>query len=242
MVSLRKRYVNRIEASPHQDAPPVSAPPEITAAELPPIAADAKPPEPVVETGPAEAAASSFIKDRLSEMERAEALHREQQQPPQPRAAEPTPLDAEEIIAGSNIPDLAKNWLRQHLEYVMDPVKNNTIIALHDVAKRQAGSEFTDDYFERMEDLLGIAPATNGQAQRPTPQQQMPPRQPMRPMAVSAPPSREVPSMSTGRAPSRRAPLTRDELEIAAASGMTAEQYQAQKERMLRMKAAGEMQ
>jgi len=48
--------------------------------------------------------------------------------------------------------------------------------------------------------------------------------------------------MSTGRAPTYRAPLTKDELEIAAASGQTPEQYQAQKERMLRMKAAGEMQ
>jgi len=48
--------------------------------------------------------------------------------------------------------------------------------------------------------------------------------------------------MSTGRPPRYRAPLTRDELEIAAACGQTAEQYQQQKERMLRMKANQEIQ
>jgi hypothetical protein len=60
--------------------------------------------------------------------------------------------------------------------------------------------------------------------------------------AVSAPPSREPPSMRTGRPVSYRAPLTKDELEIATASGMTPEQYQMQKERMLRMKANNEIQ
>jgi len=45
--------------------------------------------------------------------------------------------------------------------------------------------------------------------------------------------------MSTGRAPLYRAPLTRDELEIAAASGQTPAEYEAQKQRWQRMKAEG---
>jgi len=59
---------------------------------------------------------------------------------------------------------------------------------------------------------------------------------------MSAPVHREVPSMSSGRPISHREPLTKDELFIAQQCGQTPEQYQMQKERMLKMKAAGEIQ
>src|SRR5262249_44765082 len=92
--------------------------------------------------------------------------------------------------------------------------------------------------------------ATNGRAEsRPSPAPSAPrnvepPRQPAARMSapVSAPPTREVPSMSSGRSPRYRAPLTADELHIAQQCGQRQEQYQAQKEKMLRMKAAGEIQ
>jgi len=48
--------------------------------------------------------------------------------------------------------------------------------------------------------------------------------------------------MTTGRAHSHRAPLTRDELEIAASSGQTPEEYAAQKERLRRLKESGAIQ
>jgi len=48
--------------------------------------------------------------------------------------------------------------------------------------------------------------------------------------------------MSTGRAPSYRAPLNKDELEVAASLGLTAEQYQIQKTKMNKMKQDGELQ
>src|SRR5262249_9966373 len=109
------------------------------------------------------------------------------------------------------------------------------------------------DFIPHLERHLGIRQAqANGHAEsRPTPQpanhaparHSAPPRQqqPARPMsaAVSAPPSREPPSMSTGRAPLYRAPLTRDELEIAATSGMTPEQYHDKKLLWQKMKAEG---
>src|SRR5262249_15922101 len=115
------------------------------------------------------------------------------------------------------------------------------------------GLKWDDDNFvPANERHLGLRPAaTNGtpvRAARPEStdvyeRPSRPPGQPPRMSGpVSAPPTRQAPSMSTGRAPNYRAPLTRDELEIAAASGQTPEQYQQQKERMLRMKAAGEMQ
>jgi hypothetical protein len=135
---------------------------------------------------------------------------------------------------------------------VTDPVKNAQLQKAHTIAEYLAGGEWTDGYFERLEHVLGLKQEpTNGHTEKRSVENK--PSAPTRPMTVdrppqqrmaapvSAPPHRDVPSMATGRAPSYRAPLTKDELEIAAASGMTAEQYQAQKERMLRMKAAGEL-
>src|SRR5262249_26767451 len=98
MASLRKRSQQNPEAS--RDEPPVSSPPEVTAAELPPLAADAgKPPEtPATNESPAEVAARTALKQRLAEMQNAEAItiKAAQQQPPQ--AAEP-PQQQPEIPA-----------------------------------------------------------------------------------------------------------------------------------------------
>jgi len=245
MSSFRKRYLNRVESSPRGDVPPVTTAPT-EAAKLPEPVADAKPPGLPESESPAEKAGQAEIAKRLAEMENAERLAREQ--PPQHVAepqAEPQELNAEELIAGANIPDLAKTWLRQHPEYVLDPEKNAEIIALHKIAKRQAGSEFTDDYFERMEDLLGLAPLGNGQAQRPTPARIAAPPRPSAPprqvsaVSYSAPPTREPPSMTTGRAPSSPMRLTAEELELARSLKITPEEYAANKRLMLKMKADG---
>jgi len=236
MASLRKKY------QPH-DAP-VSSPPEVTAAELPP-AVETKPPERIETQSPADAASSSAIKDRLEEMVRAEGLQRQQQQPQQPQhAAEPQQPPA--------MPARVQEWLSRHPQY-MDPNDQIAQVEISLATMKAARDGLTwndDDFLPSIERHLGIRQAqTNGQPHKPTPQpanhaprpaapQRQP--QPMRPgRAFSAPPSREPPSMATGRVPNYRAALNRDELEIAAASGQTPEQYQAQKERMLRMKAEG---
>jgi hypothetical protein len=65
---------------------------------------------------------------------------------------------------------------------------------------------------------------------------------------MSAAPSRDVPSFSTGKPVGRAAPLTREEVEVALASrrpGDTDEaaiqRYQYHKQQMLKMKAAGQI-
>src|SRR5215475_6018675 len=55
---------------------------------------------------------------------------------------------------------------------------------------------------------------------------------------ISAPPTRDVPSFSTGR-PVSDMRLTADEAQIARSLGITAEEYLAQKKRMHQLKAAG---
>jgi hypothetical protein len=244
------------------DAPVTSTP--SAGAELPPVA-EAKPAEPIVVESAVKQAEQSALRARLREMENAEGITRaalSQQQPlatEQPLPTEPIaieqepeqqPLTVEQIIEGSGLPERAQRWLRQHTDYVLDPVKNARIQKLHHVAEYQAGSEYTDMYFERLETLLGLKPETNGNgAQQPT--QPAVQRQPVRQSApvrqqgavpVSAPPHRDVPSFSTGRSQNVRRPLTEAQREMARASGISEQEYATQLEKMERMKAAGAIQ
>jgi len=220
-------------------------PPPVTGAKMPEPAADTKPPELPETKSPADQAAESALRQRLKEMENAEALQR--QQPPQFAEEPQEPQQPQDPLA--LLPPRVQRWYREHPELATDPERAAQVQYCHHVARREVGEEFTDPYFDRMEAML-FRPATNGHAEsRPSPAPSAAPREPMRAppqqrmsVPVSAPPTREVPSMSTGRSPRYRAPLTRDELEIAAACGQSPEQYQAQKEKMLRMKTAGEIQ
>jgi len=246
MASLRKKYQVQFGSPGKDDDVSPVLPPPVMGAELPP-AVEPKPIEPVVETSPADEAGKNRLRDELRKMERAEALQRERQQSPQ-LAEEPQesqqPQDPLALL-----PPRVQRWYREHPELATDPERAAQVQYCHHVARRETGGEFTDPYFDRMEAML-FRPATNGHAEsRPSPAPSAPrhvepPRQPAARMSapVSAPPTREVPSMSTGRSPGYRAPLSKDELEIAAACGQTPEQYHQQKEKMLRMKTAGEIQ
>ena len=246
MASFRRKY--QVES---KDGPPVTTVP-VAGAEPPPPVVDAKSPEPpAAEPSPADEAAKTALRQRLAEMERAENLQREiAQQSPQ-FATEPQEQQmptAEQIIESSGLPENAKDWLRRYPDYVLDPIKNAQMQKMHNVAEYQVGGEFTERYFDRMEILLGIKQEQPRQVQErpvtnaaPATGNGAPPRRQMA-APVSAPPTRDVPSMSTGKSRSWRAPLTADELHIAKACGQTPEQYQQEKEKMLRLKASGVIQ
>jgi hypothetical protein len=235
----------------------VTTMPNETAAQPPPAVDAPKPPEqPAAEPSPADKAAQeniqSELKKRLHEMENAERLTREAvQQHPQLAAEPQAPQQptTEEIIAASGLPERAKAWLREYPEYVSDPIQNARLQKLHAVAEHQAGGQWTPEYFERMEVLLGLKQEQPRQVQErpvtnaaPATGNGAPPRRQPMAVPVSAPPTREVPSFATGKSRSFRQPLTADELHIAQACGQTAEQYQEQKEKMQRLKAAGAIQ
>jgi hypothetical protein len=242
MASFRRKY--QVES---KDGPPVTTVP-VAGAEPPPPVVDAKPPEPpVAEPSPADEAGKVALRQRLAEMERAENLQREiAQQPPQfaTEPQEPQQPTAEQIIASSGLPENAKDWLRAHSEYVTDPILNAEMQRKHYVAEHQAGSEFTERYFDRMEILLGLRQEpTPAPVVAPTaPRNSAPVRKQQYAAPVSAPPTREPPSMVTGRSRNFRAPLTADELHIAQQCGQTPEQYQEQKQKMLQLKSAGVIQ
>jgi hypothetical protein len=80
MASLRKKYQEQVEVGPTRDEPPVSTPPQVTAAELPEQSADAGKPPPEIESeGPGERAAKDAIqlRLRLQEMEHADQMQRQ---------------------------------------------------------------------------------------------------------------------------------------------------------------------
>jgi hypothetical protein len=244
MSSLRKRYRTAGVESPDKDGPPVMTAPTQGAAP-PPAAETPKLVEaPEAKPAPAEEAAKSAIERRLEEMERAQALRA--QQPTELAVDEPSqpqPVTVEQIIAGSGLPDRAKDWLRQHPDYVTDPAKNAHVQKMHHVAEYQTGGEtFTEKYFHRMEVLLGLRP----EARQPAPQrgvQSAPARQQTYSgPPLSAPPTREVPSMTSGRPVSVRRPLTPQEREAARFSGVSEAEYELQLRKMEALKAAGGIQ
>jgi len=215
------------------------------AAKLPEPVADAKPPEPAVESSPAEEAAKNALRQRLKEMEVAESLQQQRQQPPQaPQQQQP------------EMPAHVQKWLSEHPQY-MDPddqISQAEINLATMKCVRDGLNWNDDDFLPSIERHLGIAPRTNGYAEsKPTPQptNHTPPRPAVsqrppaaRPSAVpvSAPPTREVPSMRTGRPQGGPVRLTAEQVEMAHNSGITVEEYARQLEKMERMKRAGEIQ
>jgi hypothetical protein len=259
MASFRKKYAPHVES---KDAPAVASTP-VKAAEPPPAAEPQKSLEELApqKPSPSDEAANNAIKARLGEMERAEILqqrgavqHYERSLAAEPPPPEP-PVDPMEA-AIANLPERAQRWYKAHPEFFTDPEKAARVQYAHWVAKRETGEELTDKYFDRMEHFLGFRqqqqpkPSSNGHA-APAAPRNPPPAAPARNGAparqqynghVSAPPTRDVPSMASGKPVNRRAPLTENELQIAKNSGISPDEYQLQKEKMERLKAAGAIQ
>jgi hypothetical protein len=188
---------------------------------------------------PADAAAKHALRQRLQEMERAEQLQnevRQQQVPPQQPAPQQQPA----------MSPAEEKFLAEHPEFAdpTDAVAQAELYTAILKANRDGKGRDQPDFIPTLERYLGLRQPQQQQPRpqpQPSPRYEAPPRQ-QRPSApVSAPPHREVPSMTSGRPQSFRRPLTADEVEIARASGITPERYQAEKEKMLRMKAAGEI-
>jgi hypothetical protein len=233
-----------------RNAPPVSVPPT-EAAKLPEPAPDPKPPEPMAESTAAELAGQASLKQRLKEMENAELLTRAAVSHPQPPPQLQEPQEPQNPVEAflAKVPEATRNWLRAHPEYMNDPRKNAALQHFHWIAKDETGEEFTPRYIERIEHHLGMRrpqPSNGNGSAAPTPvqRQSAPVSAPARDrMAapVSAPPTRDVPSMSTGRSQSGPIRLTAAQIEIARASGISDEQYAENLKKMERMKAAGEL-
>jgi hypothetical protein len=256
MSSYRKKPAD-IEASPTNEAPPVLPPPAVAE---PPPAAEAPEPPPLETKNPVEEAAKeatqSALRQRLAEMENAESVQKgilQQQQrlatePPQ----QPTPEEyLEQAI--SNLPERVQGWYRRDPQLFFNPERAAQIQYLHHLNARQVG-EGTEEYLTRMESMLfasnprretnganGQHPVQSAPAQRQSapPQRQAAPARPQYSgMPPAAPPSRDVPSASTGRPMSEPLRPTAQDIEYAELSGVI-ETYMKKKLLMKKLQAQG---
>jgi len=238
MASLRKKYQGIVDHS----AEPVTTSP-VEAAKLPPVTETPKPAEEIkTEPSPVEEAAQNAIKQRVAEAERAQELSRTastpQQQFANERPQQQPQMDPaaqfEQMV--SNLPERMRDWYRVDPQFLEERAAQ--VQYAHHVVRRELGEEFTDPYYEKMDHVLGLGRQPPQPEPQPLPERKVsaPARQNGPP--VSAPPSRDSHSMTTGR-PVGDTRLTAEQLELARTLGLTPEQYRQGVERMNREKAGG---
>ena len=128
------------------------------------------------------------------------------------------------------LPQSAQDYISQHPEIMSDRKMNRKARFGHEEAVDDGIKAYSPEYFAFMDKYLGFKeePVTETPAPKP---------QPKGPI-VSAPVSREVPTVNGGR-PSGKVVLTRDEQEAAAVAGVTLEEYAKQKLLYQKMRADG---
>jgi hypothetical protein len=128
------------------------------------------------------------------------------------------------------LPESALSWLHAHPQYLSDPEKNAQIQWLHHVIVKEGKSAFSPEYFNRMEEHLGL---------REAPKEPEKPQEQQRTNIVSAPVSREVPSGGTGTRRNGQVTLSPAEKEAAKDAGVTETEYAKQKLRLIEEKSKG---
>jgi hypothetical protein len=224
-----------------EEAPPIAT--AAAGAKLPEPSVEPAAPEPnPVDVKPAaavEQAEQDAIKKRIAEMEGAENLQREVLTQQERYAKE-----RQQHVA--QIPEHIKRWADENPRYINDPIGQAELNVALMKATRDGLNWQSPNFVETVERHLGMRqqPA----AKQPTTLPYEPPRQPAPRQApvrqykgppISAPPTRDVPSYSTGKPSSYRSQLTGEESQLAASLGLSAEEYRHQKEKMLRLKDAG---
>jgi hypothetical protein len=243
LVSLRKRPQTNYKDEPVRTSPvtldvPKLAEPGDAKAPSTNGAADASPPPELRDPGKEASRNAIQLQLRLKEMEAADQRQAASQQQPQQRpeveeTQQQQAPSAEQIIEGSGLPDNAKSWLRAHPDYITDPTKNAQLRKMHTVAEWQSGGQqYTDLYFDKMNVLLGL----KQEARHVAPAPSAAPLKRQYGGPVSAPPSRQSLSMTSGRPIERQPRLSDAELEIAQNSGISPEEYQKQKSRWEQIK------
>jgi hypothetical protein len=245
MSSIRKKY--RPENADTQDAPVQTAPGVAPSAESSPPAADAAPlPEqPGKEPDAVKQAEQNAIAQRIAEMDRAEGLVREHvQRQPQFATERPKPQQAPPM------PAHVQAWIDAHPEYFNDHVKHAELALATAKCTRDGLGWDHAEFVPTVERHLGLRqearPNGNGHDRSPAMPAPAARRNPSRQqhyggptVPVSAPPSNNPPSWSSGRPSNSHAPLTQAEREIAAASGVSEDVYLEQRNRMNHLKKMG---
>lgn len=147
----------------------------------------------------------------------------------------PEPIDE---LDKFNLPPLAKDWLRAHPDYLRNNRKNALIQNLHYEVVDEGNEPYSQDYFERLEQLLGMREKpVNMETVEPEDEYTAPePRK--RSSMVSAPVSREAPSSANGDRPGQIR-LSLAQKEAAKIAGITEAEYAKQIIELKKQKANG---
>ncbi len=139
------------------------------------------------------------------------------------QAAEVKPTTPDDPLERTGLPSLAKNWLRLHPEYMTDARKNAKISALHWEAIDAGHEGYSQDYFEYIEQQLGMRPKEQiVNREEPDDEPQTRGR-----VVMSAPVSREAPASSSGDRPGR-VTLSVQQKEAAKIAGISEKEYAEQ--------------
>jgi hypothetical protein len=181
-----------------------------------------------MEPSPVEQAEREALRRQLGlQQEQSAAQQAPQQQEPQPPAPAPQP----------QLPAAVREWISAHPEFMNDRERNLEIQLAHHRVLQRVGSIQAAEYLPTLERALGIgnseAPVRTAELVRENAS-----ARPVR----SAPVSREGTSFSGHRPSGPREPLSAAEQEAAKLSGVSPDEYRKQRERMLALKATGQLQ
>ncbi len=147
-------------------------------------------------------------------------------------AATEKPVEKKDPIEALNVPDRAKDWLREHKDFVTNPKQNIRLQAAHFDALDAGLKEFSTDYFIAVEERLGLRdkPKTAKKTERKPAKietdQEEESSDEGRTVIVSAPVNRDTGSGSSETEQNgNRITLTREQAEHAKISGVSEEVY-----------------
>lgn len=140
-----------------------------------------------------------------------EAMENQKKQPIQQQPYQPA--DPVEALASQLTPRSA-SWVREHPEFVRDQKLNRKMIAAHELAVADGIEPDTDEYFNYVENTLGVNKA-DAREEAPKPQRRAAP--------AAAPVSRAGMNSDGSRPNVIR--LTAEQREMASMMGMTPEEY-----------------
>jgi hypothetical protein len=160
--------------------------------------------------------------------------------------------EEQQLIDNLEMPSAAKEWLKERPQYVFDAQENARIRVVHNALLREGHEPYSPSYFAEAEKRLAEPEEVDrsavdealAQARAAAPVEdvfdhensrlRISPRR----VAVSAPPSREVPS-SNGSRDQGRVTLSLQQKEAARISGISEEEYAMQMLRLRQEKEAG---
>jgi hypothetical protein len=204
-----------------------------------------EPAAPVVETvSPVEAAAQTAIKTKLDEQDQTASALKEQLRALE--KAESAQRLATEPPQQPRFPEAVEAWLTAHPEYLNDRVRNLELMLAHEKAVRDGVTALdAPEYLPAIERHLGLntaPPVSEPTPEAPAPAPTLAPQAQYQGPPISAPISRDAPSMGGGRVSDGGIRLTPEEVVFARSQNLTPDEYLRQKVRLAALKRSGAVQ